>query len=180
MTYLGYKISEPSLILVEDCIRRHNYALDANTVFKYFQRTGWKNKEGKPIASLETAVAGMLGANRPRKQRPLEDAPRRKSTKRAPRCKPEVATAHKRIPYAEQLKDRRWLAFRAKALARAQHRCSRCGSQTGLQVHHPFYKPNKYAWEYNVRDVIVLCRSCHEKAHGIDLDKQLDAILQNA
>ena len=179
MTYLGYKISEPSLILVEDCIKRNNYALDAQSVFNFFQKRGWKNREGKQIACLETAIAGLLAAQPSRKKQRTATDKRNKKRLHSTCRKKDSQKTRTRIPYTEQLKDPRWLAFRAKVLVKAHHQCSRCGGTTCLQVHHPFYEPNRYAWEYKLSDVVVLCRSCHEKAHGLDLDKQLDVILQN-
>ena len=42
--------------------------------------------------------------------------------------------------------------------------CELCGSKDDVQVHHLTYK-NKGC--ENLEDMLVLCRSCHEKAHGI-------------
>lgn len=44
-------------------------------------------------------------------------------------------------------------------------RCELCGSEKNINVHHTFYDPKCYAWDYDIRDVRVLCGKCHEKHH---------------
>jgi 5-methylcytosine-specific restriction endonuclease McrA len=57
-----------------------------------------------------------------------------------------------------------WKKTRKLALKRDGYRCTRCGSKTGLQVHHR----NKYEGESdnNLQNLIVLCRICHTKQHA--------------
>jgi hypothetical protein len=43
-------------------------------------------------------------------------------------------------------------------------RCERCGCRHNLQSHHRFYRENWY--DTTLSDLEVLCRPCHEKAHG--------------
>jgi hypothetical protein len=68
------------------------------------------------------------------------------------------------VPYAEYLKSEHWQLVRREALARAYRQCQRCSSIRNLNVHHRTYE-NLGAEED--ADLIVLCRSCHEKEHGL-------------
>lgn len=72
----------------------------------------------------------------------------------------------KSYPYKKQLKDKRWFAFRKKVFSARGCACESCGSKEHLQVHHIKYRNYKYAWEYPIKDVRVLCRRCHAKEHN--------------
>jgi 5-methylcytosine-specific restriction endonuclease McrA len=64
------------------------------------------------------------------------------------------------MPYSEYLKTDHWQRIRKKALKTAQGKCQVCNSgNQKLDVHHRTYE--RRGQEYR-RDVIVLCRSCHE------------------
>lgn len=91
----------------------------------------------------------------------------------------KVKKNKKYIPYDIQLSDKRWIKRRNEVLQIKGKRCSVCGTIKNLHVHHIRYLPNKYAWEYKMKDLVVLCKDCHQKAHCIDLDKRLDFILKN-
>lgn len=68
------------------------------------------------------------------------------------------------MPYAEYLKSDKWKRKRAAALKSAGNRCRDCGSTSHLQVHHLTYA--RIGRERKT-DLIVLCRSCHERRHHI-------------
>lgn len=88
-------------------------------------------------------------------------------------------TNKKFIPYHEQLIDKRWLKRRKEVFQVKGRKCSICGSTINLQVHHLRYLNNKYAWEYKMKDLVVLCHDCHKRKHCIDLDERLDFLLRN-
>lgn len=46
------------------------------------------------------------------------------------------------------------------------NRCELCGGVAALQSHHVFYRPNWF--DTQMEDLLVLCRKCHKKTHGID------------
>lgn len=71
------------------------------------------------------------------------------------------------MPYDEQIHDARWKAFRTFIFAVRGKKCEICGCTDRLQVHHPKYKSGKLAWEYTCNEVMVVCRTCHEKIHHI-------------
>ena len=83
------------------------------------------------------------------------------------------------IPYHEQLIDKRWLNKRKQVFKFKGHKCSVCGSTINLQIHHLRYLKDKYAWEYKMKDLVVLCECCHKRKHCIDLDERLDFLLKN-
>lgn len=70
-------------------------------------------------------------------------------------------------PYDEQLKDKRWEAFRKFVFAIRGRKCEHCGATKNLQVHHPKYVFGRKAWEYTCNEVEVVCRECHKKIHNI-------------
>jgi hypothetical protein len=75
------------------------------------------------------------------------------------------------LPYREYLKTDHWREVRGYALALADYRCERCGAEgQRLDVHHLSY--DRRGCERLGReepDVIVLCRPCHRRQHGIPL-----------
>lgn len=85
----------------------------------------------------------------------------------------------KRPSYAEQLKDEKWIKRRNEILKQKGAICSRCGSKEHLQVHHTIYVPNKFAWEYKAKHLVVLCDRCHKRIHGIDLNEEFYSITKN-
>jgi 5-methylcytosine-specific restriction endonuclease McrA len=58
-----------------------------------------------------------------------------------------------------------WKVKRTQALMRAEYKCQTCPARdTTLDVHHNNYE--SYGNE-RPQDLVVLCRSCHEKIHGV-------------
>lgn len=80
------------------------------------------------------------------------------------------------LSYDNQLSHPLWLKKREHILNKKGRKCSKCGSSKNLQVHHLKYVWGRMAWEYKDKDLIVLCDSCHERIHCIDLDKEFKAI----
>jgi hypothetical protein len=68
------------------------------------------------------------------------------------------------MPYAQYLQTEHWKELRSLALKKAFYRCQLCNAQGLMDVHHRTYE--RRGEEY-IRDVIVLCRPCHEKHHNI-------------
>ena len=57
-----------------------------------------------------------------------------------------------------------WYAKRKWALERAGYKCEQCGNTYNLSVHHLNY--NNLGKEHP-EDLKVLCKTCHEREHGI-------------
>jgi len=64
--------------------------------------------------------------------------------------------------YGEYLKTPQWLAKRESVLLRDGYRCTECGSQLDLRVHHLNYKK---LYDEDVSDLKTLCKNCHDKKH---------------
>lgn len=67
------------------------------------------------------------------------------------------------------LKSVHWKQLRLNTLQSQGRICCKCGSMKRLQVHHLTYAR---LWKELPTDLIVVCRSCHEKLHGIQHQKQ--------
>lgn len=95
--------------------------------------------------------------------------------------KPKEKKIYKKryIPYQNQLLDKRWLKKREQVFKLKGRKCSVCGTIHNLQIHHLRYLDNKYAWEYKMKDLVVLCDSCHKRKHCKDLDERFDFLLRN-
>lgn len=70
----------------------------------------------------------------------------------------------KTMPYAEYLKTDHWKQRAAYARRSAGFRCQLCNAGGELNVHHRTYERRG---EEHYSDLIVLCRPCHEKFHGV-------------
>ena len=78
---------------------------------------------------------------------------------------PSVDKKREFAPYKEQLKDKRWEAFRKFVFSVRGKKCEICGGNHILQIHHPEYKSGRLAWEYTCNEVMVVCNYCHETIH---------------
>jgi hypothetical protein len=73
--------------------------------------------------------------------------------------------ALKFMPYKKYLETPEWKAKRERKLIDAGFRCQLCNESGELNVHHRTYKDRG---NEDLRDLIVLCRGCHKKFHGIE------------
>lgn len=69
--------------------------------------------------------------------------------------------------YNRLLEDKRWKEFRLKVMSERGNKCECCGETHILQIHHTFYISGKMPWEYNIDDMRVLCKKCHQRIHNI-------------
>jgi hypothetical protein len=70
------------------------------------------------------------------------------------------------MTYLEKLKDPRWQKKRLEILERDEWMCKRCfDSESTLHVHHLDYEKGKEPWDYNNKQFITICESCHETEH---------------
>ena len=76
--------------------------------------------------------------------------------------------SHKRKEYYNRLlEDKRWKEFRLKVMSERGNKCECCGGTNILQIHHTFYIGGKMPWEYDIKDMRVLCKKCHQRIHNI-------------
>lgn len=66
--------------------------------------------------------------------------------------------------HRQYLQTEAWAAKRELVMQRAHGMCEGCGVNKASQVHHLTYvhQGNEFLWE-----LVAVCRSCHERAHGI-------------
>lgn len=72
------------------------------------------------------------------------------------------------MSYSDELKHPKWQRRRLEMLAAANFRCSRCqdGEKT-LHVHHKQYRHGRPPWDYEDKELEVLCEPCHRHEHGL-------------
>lgn len=72
---------------------------------------------------------------------------------------------YKEFSYNDYLKSDGWRILKRKALQRAEFRCQLCGKDgEEMHVHHRRY--DNLQTDEEIKDLIVLCRTCHETYHG--------------
>lgn len=69
-----------------------------------------------------------------------------------------------KLRYRIFIKTRYWSYVRGLKLVE-QPRCSDCGGNDILQVHHKTYV-NHYNEHNHLDDLVVICKECHRKRHG--------------
>ena len=75
------------------------------------------------------------------------------------------------MTYAEQLQTQEWRELSDRIKRRDADSCQTCMSLTNLQVHHKRYISGRKAWEYEDSYLITLCDTCHNKVHGLPVQK---------
>lgn len=198
MTFKGDTIiGKPTLEMVEIYVGEKGYHIEPKETYDYWENKNWCNKKGLEISNLEGAIdiynenvinkilkrnAREFGITKlSKRQKNIEKRRLRKALISGGEIwerienekvvsKPKPKKVKEKFSYAEQLKDKKWLAFRKFIFAVRGKACEMCGSTKILQVHHPKYKYGRKAWEYTCNDVIVLCQKCHEKVHNIKND----------
>ena len=71
--------------------------------------------------------------------------------------------------YYRYLHSEDWKWKKAKALKRAEYRCSLCGTGKNLEVHHITYKN---LFNEDDDDLLAVCENCHKKIHDKDLQSE--------
>ena len=79
----------------------------------------------------------------------------------------EIERRKRKEYYNRLLEDKRWKEFRLKVLSERGNKCECCGGTDVLQIHHTFYMRGKMPWEYDINDMRVLCKRCHQRIHNI-------------
>ena len=196
MTYKGETIiGRPSLALVEIYIAERGLLCEAQDCYDYWEKKNWLTQKKVEPKTLESAISSynsiviqkfvqrnqkLLGIPKGNKRE------RKKAKKKARKDilngkivikkqeaklirQKSVSTPHtkKFMPYDEQLKDKKWLAFRKSVFKVHGKKCELCGNTHHLQIHHPKYKYGHLAWEYKYNEVMVVCGDCHMKIHKI-------------
>jgi hypothetical protein len=67
--------------------------------------------------------------------------------------------------YRKGLDNPNWAKKRAKILKRDEYKCTACGSDKDLQVHHTYYVKGAEPWWYPDESLLTLCGKCHHEYH---------------
>jgi len=69
--------------------------------------------------------------------------------------------------YSKSLKSRKWKTKRKRIIFRDGNKCTNCGSNENLCVHHIYYYKEKVQpWDYPDDALITLCEDCHSILHS--------------
>ncbi len=72
------------------------------------------------------------------------------------------------MTYKEQLLHPNWQRKRLEVLSRADFHCECCRDDSNtLHVHHKHYVKGRMAWEYDLGELVALCKDCHAAEHEI-------------
>lgn len=74
------------------------------------------------------------------------------------------------MKYKDYLKSPEWMDLRNAAYKRANNKCEFCGNPA-VAVHHVKY-PKNYSQD-TLENLVAVCKSCHDKSHGIRTDERL-------
>lgn len=89
----------------------------------------------------------------------------------------EVEKAIRDMDYADFLETPYWDGVRNYKLKRAKYCCQLCGGKGILNVHHKTYENHgrEHIRMIADKDLIVLCKDCHEKFHDKLADREVSA-----
>ena len=76
----------------------------------------------------------------------------------------EVKRGSRKMRYERFMASEDWRDIRTVMLDIYNHKCAVCGDTEDLQVHHLTYE--RFGGDERTTDLQVLCKPCHEKAHG--------------
>lgn len=65
----------------------------------------------------------------------------------------------------DKYEDPMWIVRRRAILKRDNYKCTVCGSENNLQVHHTYYIRGHELWQYPNDCFLTLCISCHYQYH---------------
>jgi hypothetical protein len=84
--------------------------------------------------------------------------------------------------YYDSLKSEKWQHVRRNIILRDGNKCTVCGSNLLLKVHHTFYYENyPEPWKYPFDSLITLCEKCHNNWHEhneIEIRKKPEVIVK--
>lgn len=78
---------------------------------------------------------------------------------------PKKNVSDEKKQHAKELASPKWKEKREEVFERYGKQCVECGSTKNIQVHHLIYRKGHHLWEYNVNELIPLCKKCHQKIH---------------
>lgn len=68
------------------------------------------------------------------------------------------------MTYSDKLRDPRWQRKKTEALIRDEFCCKHCkDKKETLQVHHIMYRKGLQPYDYELKDLITFCETCHKE-----------------
>lgn len=182
MTFKGDRIiGKPTFAMIESFIAEKGLFCEPQDVLTYWENKKWLTNNGAEPKTLEIAIHVFNSIATQKEVRNRIKNAKFKNKKEKEQRKKEIYDSLKKVKklkssplptpymhYVGQLSDARWKAFREFVFVVRGEKCETCGNTTNLQVHHLQYRNYAMAWEYNCNEVVVLCRNCHKKIHGIE------------
>lgn len=77
-----------------------------------------------------------------------------------------LATDNFRAMHAIQRHTVEWRTFVDRVRRAKGDACQACKAGQALQVHHPFYLPDRMLWQYEIDEVQLLCDRHHAESHA--------------
>lgn len=161
-------------------IRRRNSNRDTNTGKKIKQALSpQKSKNIKKEKANAADVVKLSLDERKKLYEKIDSIPKKGRTKQQKLIRrilrrsfsaqeiKEIERRKRKEYYNRLLEDKRWKEFRLKVLSERGNKCECCGGTDVLQIHHTFYIRGKMPWEYDIKDMRVLCKKCHQRIHNI-------------
>lgn len=161
-------------------IRRIKSNRDANTGKNIKQTLPPKNPANTKKEKINVADVVKLSLDERKKlYYKIDSIPKKGRTKKQKQIRKKLRRSftaqeineidsHKHKEYYNRLlEDKRWKEFRLKVMSERGNKCECCGGTHILQIHHTFYISGKMPCEYNINDMRVLCKKCHQRIHNI-------------
>ena len=161
-------------------IQRRKSNRDANTGYKIKQTLPSKKPANPKKEKINAEDVVKLSLDeRKRLYEKIDSIPKKGRTKKQKLIRKKLRRSftaqvlkeiesHKRKEYYNRLlEDKRWKEFRLKVMSERGNKCECCGGTDILQIHHTFYISGKMPWEYDIDDMRVLCKKCHQRIHNI-------------
>lgn len=161
MTYKGKEIGHPTLAQVTEFVLKMGYDFNPVDVYEHYKSMDFLTLKGSPIKTLEAMCNAYNGIYVENKRK----AGRGEQCEKVKNIVSYQPQTFDYTPYKEQLEDRRWKSFREFVMIVRGCKCEVCGAKKNLQIHHLRYNKGCFAWEYNVKEVMVVCGKCHSEIH---------------
>lgn len=144
----------PTLVQLTIRIWQKKLNVSAIKMFELYENRGWKNATGEPLKDLDAAI-GRLNTFEHFKREPGELRKEKDILLNTDEWKDYCRTVHQYY----------------------HNECQRCGKKGPLEVHHLRYYhakgdtkiPSRLPWDYSMKDVVSLCRTCHNKEHKVEV-----------
>lgn len=114
----------------------------------------------KPFSTAQLKKQGFSD----RSIKEYKDWIKKPKPKKQPKKKVEKPLSRHQKAYLKYLESEHWAQIKLDLYAVRGFQCEVCFSTRSIQVHHKTYER---IGREEPQDVILLCRPCHKKAHGL-------------